>query len=213
MKHPPLYTLILLVVFLHYGSSSDSDDQCVPLFVTVGETATINCRYITKKDQDGVYLYRQRDEKSREETMSYYFKDGTFTPEKNFKGRLETNKDLRNFSVFMKNVSEHDGGVYWCQFNQHDVNTISQRTCLLVQSGIILIYKEETKLNHFIFWGVIGGLSFIILVLLIVLCYKQCYGRGHYTQTQQPSSNGVYEVMRGHTRKALINPAYESTRR
>ncbi|GAA6068475.1 uncharacterized protein si:ch211-188c18.1, partial [Tachysurus ichikawai] len=133
MKHPPLYTLILLVVFLHYGSSSDSDDRCVPLFVTVGETAIIHCS-ITNKDQDGVYLYRRRDEKGREETMSYYYKDGTFTPEPDFKGRLETNKDLRNFSVSIKNVSQHDGGVYWCQFNQYDVNTISQRTCLLVQS-------------------------------------------------------------------------------
>ncbi|KAG7327065.1 hypothetical protein KOW79_010466 [Hemibagrus wyckioides] len=208
MKHPSLYTLILLAVILHYGSSSGSDGVCTPLFVTVEATAIIRCP-VTKNDQDGVYLYRQVAENMEKQTVTYYYQEGTLTPEEPFKGRVETNNNFGNFSVFLKNVSKHDGGVYWCHFNKGDIMTDSDtKICLLVQSGTIVVYKEESKL---IFWAVIGGLSFFILFLLIILV-KLCHDRGNYTTKQQPS-NGVYEVMRGNTGKALINPAYESGRR
>ncbi|KAK3575663.1 hypothetical protein QTP86_031619 [Hemibagrus guttatus] len=212
MKHPSQYTLILLAVFLHSSSSSGSDDRCVPLFVSVEATAVINCP-VSNGDQDGVYLYRQLDENSNEDTVMYYYKDGTLSPEPPFKHRLETNENFGNFSVSLKNVSKHDGGVYWCLFNKLDHKTRSERTCLLVQSGTIVVFREESDiLEKLIFRGVIGGLSFFILLLLIILA-KLCHDRGNYTPKQQASSNGVYEVMRGNTGKALINPEYESTRR
>ncbi|MCI4375958.1 hypothetical protein PGIGA_G00115670 [Pangasianodon gigas] len=148
----------------------------------------------------------------REETVLYYYTDGTFTPEAPYRGRVETNEDFRDFSVSINNVSEHDGGVYWCRFNKRDLYTFSERTCLLVQSGTILVVPKKDDCKLFIYWGVIGGLSVIIL-LLVVLLVKLCCDRGNYTPKQQQPPNGVYEVMRGHTAKALTNPAYESTQR
>ncbi|KAF4080319.1 hypothetical protein AMELA_G00168960 [Ameiurus melas] len=209
MKLLPLHTLILLSVFLHSSSSSscsDGDGRFEPLFVRAGENATIKCS-ISNPDQDGVYLNR---EKVTSTDVLYYFKDGTLTPEDSVKGRVETNKNFRDFSVFISNVSEQDGGVYWCKFNKLDVYTVSEKTYLIVQSGK-KICSRESECNFFIYWIVIGVLSLIILVLAGVLV-KLCCDRGQYTPKQHPS-NGVYEVMRGNTSKALNNPAYESSQR
>ncbi|XP_053493988.1 uncharacterized protein LOC128615714 [Ictalurus furcatus] len=212
MKLVPLHTLVLLSVFLHSGSCSDGDGRCEPLFVHVGENATINCS-IPNPDQDGVYLYRQR-ENSRE-SVSYYFKDGTLTPAEFVKGRVETNKNFRNFSVSISNVSENDSGVYWCRFNKRDNYIISERTCLIIQSGNNIFNKKicrgESECNCFMNWIVIVVLSLIIVVLAGLLV-KLCCDRGQYTPKQHPS-NGVYEVMRGNTVRALNNPAYESSQR
>ncbi|MCJ8730124.1 hypothetical protein PDJAM_G00114520 [Pangasius djambal] len=144
--------------------------------------------------------------------MLYFYRDGTLTTDAPYRGRVETNKDFRDFSVSINNVSEHDGGVYWCRFNKHDLYTFSERTCLLVQSGTIQIDKEEADCKLFIYWGVIGGLSVIIL-LLVVLLVKLCCDRGNYTPMREQPSNGVYEVMRGNTARSLNNPAYESSQR
>ncbi|XP_060774555.1 uncharacterized protein LOC132884701 [Neoarius graeffei] len=212
MKHLPLHTLVLLAVFLHSGSYSDGAGRCVPLFVRVGEEANITC-IIQNSDQDGVYLYRQQDE-NKKESVLYYYKEGQLTVEDPFKGRVKTNENFSRFTVSILNVSESDGGVYWCTFNKLDKNTNSERTCVL---GTIEIRTKESechqiKCHQMIYLGVIGGLSLITLFLVTALVML-CSNRGNYTPKQQQPSNGVYEVMRGHTTKALINPAYESSRR
>ncbi|XP_017336661.1 tyrosine-protein phosphatase non-receptor type substrate 1 [Ictalurus punctatus] len=211
MKLVPLHTLVLLSVFLHSGSFSDCDGQFEPLFVQVGENATINCS-IPDPDQDGVYFYRQRE---NTESLFYYFKDGTLTPVESVKGRVETNKNLRDFSVSISNVSENDSGVYWCKFNKLDSYNNSPRTCLIIQSGNNIFNKKicrtESECNCFMNWIVIAVLSLIVVVLAGLLV-KLCCDRGQYTPKQHPS-NGVYEVMRGNTARALNNPAYESSQR
>lgn len=72
---------------------------------------------------------------SKKESVLYYYKEEVLTTETPFKNRVETNQDFTDFTVSINNVSEYDGGVYWCTFNKLDMYTNSEQTCLLVQSG------------------------------------------------------------------------------
>ncbi|XP_053355254.1 uncharacterized protein LOC128527014 isoform X3 [Clarias gariepinus] len=189
---------------------SECESRCAPMFVRVGKKVTIKCS-ITNPDQDGVYLYTQREETSKEEEVFYYKdrNDIILTPETPYKGRVEINRDFGDFSVSISNVSEQDSGVYWCRFNKLHKYTVSKRTCLFVQSGTKC--TEERDWNQFFYLAVICVMFLIILFLAIVLV-KMCTDRGNYRPKQQPS-NGVYEVMRSNTMTALTNPAYESSQR
>ncbi|XP_053355253.1 uncharacterized protein LOC128527014 isoform X2 [Clarias gariepinus] len=191
---------------------SECESRCAPMFVRVGKKVTIKCS-ITNPDQDGVYLYTQREETSKEEEVFYYKdrNDIILTPETPYKGRVEINRDFGDFSVSISNVSEQDSGVYWCRFNKLHKYTVSKRTCLFVQSGTKC--TEERDWNQFFYLAVICVMFLIILFLAIVLTQvKMCTDRGNYRPKQQPS-NGVYEVMRSNTMTALTNPAYESSQR
>ncbi|KAI5613781.1 hypothetical protein C0J50_4185 [Silurus asotus] len=199
---------------------SGSDCQSRILIVRIGENATIKCR--SNAGQDGVYLYFQKKE-TNTVTVLYYYKDGTLTLEDTFKDRVGINKNLGDFSVVLSHVKTTDQGVYWCKFNKEDVYSDSEKTTLFIQpkTGKICVTENipvtknipvtEERCLFTVSWGVICGQSVLILLLVFILV-KLWHDRGNYTPKQQPS-NGVYEDMRGHTKMALQNPAYESSQR
>ncbi|KAI4897236.1 hypothetical protein NFI96_030190, partial [Prochilodus magdalenae] len=94
----------------------------------VGEKFSLHCSP-PKTPQDGVYVYRQLH---KQETLVYYFKDDTFTPREAFIRRLDSNRDLNNFTLSIMNVTVWDTGVYWCEFNLDDVTSGTQKTLLVV---------------------------------------------------------------------------------
>ncbi|KAM9482641.1 signal-regulatory protein beta-2-like isoform 1-T1 [Clarias gariepinus] len=198
---------------------SECESRCAPMFVRVGKKVTIKCS-ITNPDQDGVYLYTQREETSKEETVLYYYGlKQTLTPETPYKDRVETNRDFRDFSVSIRNVSKHDMGFYWCRFNKFDKNTNSTDTFLFVQPEIIHTCKEEGDIKEYKeecvwkkFAYILAGMFIFTLIILVVVLVRMCTDRRNDPPRRQPS-NGVYEVMRSNTMTALTNPAYESSKK
>uniref|UniRef100_A0A3B1KIE3 Ig-like domain-containing protein n=1 Tax=Astyanax mexicanus TaxID=7994 RepID=A0A3B1KIE3_ASTMX len=203
-----LHTLFLFC--LCGGSSSgESSLDNKPVTVHVGQKATIYCSP-QKMPQDGVYMHRQL---FKEEKMLYFYKDGTLTPEPLFEKRLESNKNLNEFSVTIINATVSDTGAYWCVFNNEDHNTVSKQKTLL---QVIGKQKEcSTEAPNLSLIIVCVAVAFFMLFITVILLWtipklKHCCERGKFTPHQQP--DGVYEEMRGRqTVNTLINPAYQTS--
>lgn len=121
-----------MVLFIVLGNTS------AKMLVQVGKNATIYCR-VDDVDQDGVYLYKSIDKIK----VCYFYKDLTFTPYNGYKDRLETNRNLHNFSLTLLNVTKQDSNVYWCSFNKQDKNTNSLTTLLFVTGKNKLLTKTK----------------------------------------------------------------------
>ncbi|XP_076871530.1 uncharacterized protein LOC143521912 isoform X2 [Brachyhypopomus gauderio] len=132
MASSPVHILhVLLCVCLLKASST----EWMTLFVSVpvGDTVTIQCRPRHEPHHDGVYV---KTFLFKEEDVSYFFHKGDFTPESPYTGRLNSNKNISNFILYINNVTMKDSGIYWCAFNKEDKVSLSMERYLLVVSGI-----------------------------------------------------------------------------
>ncbi|KAL7825801.1 hypothetical protein SRHO_G00335390 [Serrasalmus rhombeus] len=204
--------------------NSCTSENYVFLSARVGETVTVNCTS-PHMPQDGVYMYQQLD--TDKKTVTYLYKDGTFTPREPFKNRLETNKKLDTFAVSILNLSISDTGVYWCVFNKEDKNYDSIEKTLLVVSvcescatGKENCPNEEKKKENTTLALIIVcvGASFLMMFATIILLWlipkmKRCCEHGNFAPPRC-AVDGVYEDMRGRRHPGahtLINPAYQTS--
>ncbi|XP_076871529.1 uncharacterized protein LOC143521912 isoform X1 [Brachyhypopomus gauderio] len=226
MASSPVHILhVLLCVCLLKASST----EWMTLFVSVpvGDTVTIQCRPRHEPHHDGVYV---KTFLFKEEDVSYFFHKGDFTPESPYTGRLNSNKNISNFILYINNVTMKDSGIYWCAFNKEDKVSLSMERYLLVVSG-----KESqcpggqgSSVATLIIVCVVTASSMVLLIITIILVWgipkvKRCCKNGNYSPTQQPSGSGSthfqqplnseYEVMRArqpNPSRTLMNPAYGS---
>ncbi|XP_036425362.1 uncharacterized protein LOC118807456 [Colossoma macropomum] len=207
----------LVLLFL---CSSCTSEKYVFLSAHVGEKATVHCTP-SNPAQDGVYMYQQLD--TNRKTMTYLYKDGSFSPRDGFKGRLETNAKLETFAVSILNVTTQDTGVYWCVFNKEDLNSESKQRTLLVVTGKEKECEKEEKTEENTTLALIivcVGAAFLMMFATIILLWliprmKQCCERGNFSPPRN-AADGVYEDMRGRCPPAahiLINPAYQTSTR
>ncbi|XP_076871531.1 uncharacterized protein LOC143521913 [Brachyhypopomus gauderio] len=227
MASSPVHILhVLLCVCLLKASSTE---RTTLLSVSVGDTVTIQCRPRHKPHYDIVYVKTFLPE---EKNVSYFNHERDFAPEPPYTGRLNSNKNMSNFILYINNVTMKDSGVYWCTFNKEDKVTLSMERYLLVVSG-----KEAqcpggkgSSFETLIIVCVVTASSMVLLIITIILVWgipkvKRCCENGNYSPTQQPSGSGSthfqqplnseYEVMRARQPNpscTLINPAYGSRR-
>ncbi|KAF5881536.1 tyrosine-protein phosphatase non-receptor type substrate 1-like, partial [Clarias magur] len=172
MKHLPLHTLVLLCVLFYSGSCTVGKRWCEHKLVHVGENVTIKCS-ITNPDQDGVFLFTQREETREEDKVLYYYAPKqVLTLEIPYsRDRVKINGDFRDFSVSISNVSKFDMGFYWCRFNKLDKYINSSETFLFVQPEIIHTCKGGSKEECIwkMFAYILAGMFIFTLIILVVV--------------------------------------------
>ncbi|XP_035386010.1 uncharacterized protein LOC118242010 [Electrophorus electricus] len=216
-------THMLILHVLLYGfvfTSSSAEESTLFVSVSVGEVATIQCSP-RHEPQDGVRVHKFMH---KNQAVSYFYRDGTFTPKPPYNGRLDSNKNLSNFTLSIHNVTVRDSGVYWCTFNKEETESLSKERYLLVVSGKeIRCPERQGHLNHtLILVCVITAVSVFLSIITIILLsgipkVKRCCERRNYTSTQQPSDSGSthvqqplnseYEVMHAHQPYKLDLPS------
>ncbi|XP_076871528.1 uncharacterized protein LOC143521911 [Brachyhypopomus gauderio] len=214
MASSPVHILqVLLCVCLLKASSTE---RTTLLSVSVGDTVTIQCRPRHEPHHDGVYV---KTFLFKEKEVSYFFHKGDFTPEPPYTGRLNSNKNMSNFILYINNVTMKDSGIYWCTFNKEDKVSLSMERYLLVVSepevvlrgwhgGMVvstvasLQVKEAecpggqgSSFETLIIVCVVTASSMVLLIITIILVWgipkvKRCCENGNYSPTQQPSGSG-----------------------
>lgn len=115
-----------------------------------GHDVTIECA-TDKSPQDGAYMYKQGE--SKQQQLFYFYKENNLTFKTANKSKVRVSGALPNLSVTLLHVTAEDIGLYWCDFNLEEKNTVGKFTWLWI-GKCILLHVNNCILKHdeFIIW-------------------------------------------------------------
>ncbi|XDV35941.1 hypothetical protein PO909_005803 [Leuciscus waleckii] len=176
-----------------------------------GHDVTIECA-TDKSPQDGVYMYKQGE--SKQQTLFYFYKENHLTFKKANESKVHVYGEFPNLSVTLLHVTDEDIGLYWCEFNFEEKNTVGKFTWLWIEKDC----PEDT----FPIVEIILIVSAVMLLVFIsgiccMILKKCCWGNKNYTPSNPPLESVYEEMKRSNlnaqpTVRTLINPDYQSSK-
>ncbi|XP_077055155.1 uncharacterized protein LOC143706763 [Siphateles boraxobius] len=184
----------------------------VQVIKSSGHDVTIECA-TDKTPQDGVYMYKQ-DEASKQQELFYFYKENHLDFKTVNKSKVSVSGALPNLSVTLLHVTAEDIGVYWCEFNLEEKNTVGKLTWLWIE-------KDCTE-DVFPLWKIVLLLCVVMLLCINGICcmsmkMKGCWGNKKYTPSNPPSESVYEEMKRSNLNgqpsvRTFINPDYQSSK-
>ncbi|KAL1272958.1 hypothetical protein QQF64_028820 [Cirrhinus molitorella] len=233
MAYVVRYSFLLINICLRISSESQLL-KVVTLIGADGNETIIQCA-TDKTRQDGVYMYRQTKGASKAMQIFYYYMDGTLTLKSQMnKDKVSVDGAFPNLKVTFLNINATDTGVYWCEFNLEEKNTIGTVTWLWIESvdkktnktGEVertgkaegqdyqKVCPEDSHLMILVMCAVMSLLC-IIGFIFVILKVKGCWGNKKYSPSNPPSDS-VYEEMKRSNLdvhpsvRTIINPDYQT---
>ncbi|KAL1272952.1 hypothetical protein QQF64_028814 [Cirrhinus molitorella] len=162
------YSFLLISICLRSISLANSILKVTDVTGAVGDEVIIQCA-TDKTPQDGVYMYKQTKGASKPEQIFYYYMDNTLT----LKSKIKVSVDgtFPNLKVTFLNVNATDSGIYWCEFNLEEKNTVGTITSLLIEKQ-----GEGDKNDAKIIPSLCAviALQCIIILIFVSLKVKEC---------------------------------------
>ncbi|XDV35940.1 hypothetical protein PO909_005802 [Leuciscus waleckii] len=90
-------------------------------------------------------MYKQGE--SKQQTLFYFYKENHLTFKTANESKVRVNGKLPNLSVTLLHVTAEDIGLYWCEFNFEEKNTVGKFTWLWI-GKCILLHVNNCILKH-----------------------------------------------------------------
>lgn len=113
--------------------------KTVTLIREIGDDIFIECA-VDKTPQDGVYMYKQGAANKQQEIF-YFYKTNHLTYKTMNESKVRVSGPLTNLTVTLLHVTAGDIGLYWCEFNLEEKNTLGKFTWLWIGKCVLHFMK------------------------------------------------------------------------